>query len=209
MGSWFKSNILQNKFVPCNKKSEIERYKHRNWKRDSYCGCVRSWSGARCSDNMAGQLSWQQQWTENPRVDGSSPPPATNSRIGDYTIKTLSKRPASGDPWHLSFLSVVLCHCVFILCLLIKYSVLWLPEAYPFLYISKYIETKTTIQQRVFTSRLGRVCFLLCYFSYLIWRGTQVAKGDPLLRGQPGKTGRGFESLPLRQELKIASSDDL
>ena len=56
------------------KKSEIERYKHRNWKRDSCCGCVRSWSGARCSDNMGRQLSRQQQWTENPRVGGSSPP---------------------------------------------------------------------------------------------------------------------------------------
>ena len=162
------------------KKSEIERYKHRNWKRDSCCGCVRSWSGARCSDNMGRQLSWQQQWTENPRVGGSIPPWPTNSRIGDYTIKTLSKRPASGDPWHLSFLSVVLCHCVFILCLLIKYSVLWLPEAYPFLYISKYIETKTNIQQRVFTSRLGRVCFLLCYFLYFdLERYPSGSRGPP------------------------------
>lgn len=127
MGSWFKSNILQNKFVPC-----------------IWDGGVHGWRAG-----LKNRERWFDSTPSHQRecmtLSWLAPGSRSNSRIGDYTIKTLSKRPASGDPWHLSFLSVVLCHCVFILCLLIKYSVLWLPEAYPFLYISKYIETKTII----------------------------------------------------------------
>ena len=72
----------------------------------------------------------------------------------------------------------------------------------PFLYISTYIETKTisVVESFYIQARLS-LFFTLPFSKYiLLWRGTQVAQGDPLLRGQAGNTVRGFESRPLRQK---------
>lgn len=77
------------------------------------------------------------------------------------------------------------------------------------IYLEIYRNKNYYIAESFYIQARSGLFFTLLFSNILIWRGTQVAQGDPLLRGQPGKTGRGFESRPLRQELKIASSDDL
>ena len=68
------------------------------------------------------------------------------------------------------------------------------------IYRNKKLYLRGVFYIQALTFPIVLACFFTSqFFHILIWRGTQEAQGDPLLRGQPGKTGRGFESLPLRQ----------
>ena len=67
------------------------------------------------------------------------------------------------------------------------------------IYRNKKLYLRGVFYIQALTFPIVLACFFTSqFFHILIWRGTQEAQGDPLLRGQAGKTARGFESLPLR-----------
>ena len=94
-----------------------------------------------------------EQRTENPRVGGSTPPGSTKSGIR-HLQKKLIKRPVNGDPHHYTLAKrfedgsfVVLFICVPPI-YIIKTDVA--AGNVPFLYMLKYIETKTITARESF-----------------------------------------------------------